>query len=757
MYALFYFFKTHVFSASISFMTNAIDDKFLQPYDATTTESRIYKMWEESGYFNPDVCIKNGYTNPDAPTFSIVLPPPNVTGVLHLGHSFEDATQDALIRYHRMIGDRTLWIPGTDHAAIATQAKFEKEHYKKEKKSRHDYDRDTFFEMIQEFALENQSNILGQLKTMGASLDWSRLCFTLDETRQHAVYTAFKEMYDAGLIYRKEKVVNWDPKGQTTISDDEVVHEERKAKLYTFKYSADFPFAISTTRPETKLGDTAVAVHPEDERYKQYIGQTFTCEFAGAPISLLVIGDEEVDPEFGTGALGVTPAHSIADWEIGERHNLPMTQVINEYGKMMLGNETIINTKAAVARDTVVEWLRSENLLEQEEEIDQSVGTAERTGAIIEPLPKLQWWINVNKKFPYPHETLKGIEKGQEVSLKDLMLHAVSSNQVDIVPNRFAKVYANWIGNLRDWNISRQIIYGHRIPVWHKDDEILVSDTSPGDGWEQDTDTLDTWFSSGLWTFSTLGWPTATDDLAAYHPTSIVNPGYEILFFWVARMILMSTFLVGEIPFDTALVHGMLRDGKTGLKFSKSLNNGVAPEEMIEKYGIDALRMSLIVGTTPGQDVSFSEDKVKAYKKFANKLWNITRFILENTKETTFEDSYTYVERDIELITERDGIISSITEHFEKNRLHLASDEIYHYTWDVFADSILEESKTIFESRDTTNIASRKQFLLATQLIILKAVHPFMPFVTEEIYQSLPYTNASQENPLMVQKWPTAS
>lgn len=728
-----------------------MDEKFLKPYDPAETEDRIYKLWEESGFFNPDECIKAGHTNPDAETFSIVLPPPNVTGVLHLGHSFEDSIQDALIRFNRMRGKKTLWIPGTDHAAIATNAKFEKELYKKENKSRHDFPREKYVEMVTEFALDNQSKILGQLRQMGSSLDWSRLSFTLDEKRQNSVFEAFKRMHEAGLIYQKVRVVNWDPKGQTTISDAEVIHEDRKAKMYTFKYSSDFPFAISTTRPETKLGDTAVAVHPDDARYKKFIGQEFSFNFAGEDVTVKVIADEYVDPEFGTGALGVTPAHSIADWEISERHKLRMVQVINEYGKMMVGIEGVKDVKSAIAREKVAEWLKENNLLEKEEDVDQSVGTAERTGAIIEPLPKLQWWIDVNKKFPFPHDSLKGINKGQEISLSEVMLHVVENGEVKIAPERFDKTYRNWVSNLRDWNISRQIVYGHRIPVWYKDGESKVSQKSPADGWIQDEDTLDTWFSSGLWTFSTLGWPEKTSDLDTYHPTNVVNPGYEILPLWVARMIMMSTFLVGQIPFETALIHGMLRDAK-GQKFSKSLDNGIDPIDVVKQYGTDALRMSLIIGVTPGQDMSFGLEKVKAYKKFSNKLWNITRFVLENTEGTKIEEDFKYQEADQKNADERDMLIKDITDDIENYRLYLAGEKLYHYTWHEFADKILEESKKIIEEGSDEEVASRKHLLAETLIILLKALHPLTPFITEEIWQSLPYNKDTEI--LMVSKWP---
>lgn len=731
-----------------------MNEKYLHPYDAQNIEDTIYEKWAESGFFNPDNMIAANLTSPDAEAFSIVLPPPNVTGQLHLGHAFEDSTQDAIIRFQRMRGKKTLWVPGTDHAAIATQSKFEKELYKKEKKSRHDFSRHDFFEMTQNFAMENQSTIISQLKKMGTSLDWGRLCFTLDKPRQEAVFKAFEKMYESGIIYQKDRIVNWDVKGQTTVSDDEVVREDRKALMYTFKYSHDFPFAIATTRPETKLGDTAVAVHPDDERYQQYIGKKYSFNFAGEDVTITVIADEHVDPEFGVGALGVTPAHSVADWEIAERHDLPSKQVINEYGKMILGKEGIINTKAAIARESVAQWLRDEGLMLQEEEIDQSVGTAERTGGIIEPLPKLQWWINVNKKFTYPHATLPGVTLGQEVTLKELMLHVVESNQTKIIPERFDKIYRHWITNLRDWNISRQIIYGHQIPAWYKKQEIKISQTSPGDGWVQDTDTLDTWFSSGLWSFSTIGWPNIeSPDFQTYHPTNLLNPGYEILPLWVSRMILMSTFLVGDIPFKEVYIHGMLRD-KNGQKFSKSLNNGIDPLEVINQYGTDALRMALTIGVTPGQDMSFDLQKVKAYSKFTNKLWNITRFVLTETDEIDRNGNVEFSPRDQELLKKRKEFIDEITQEMESNKLYLVAEKLYHYTWNTFASEILEESKIIFENGTTEEILSRRHFLLQTLKTIVITLHPFMPFITEEIWQDV--KNNNDRDILMTVLWPTS-
>lgn len=713
-----------------------LDPKFLKPYDPAATEARIYKMWEESGYFNPD-----NLPGERKETFSIVLPPPNVTGRLHLGHALEHSIQDTAVRYARMKGMKALWIPGTDHAAIATQSRFEKEHYSKEKKSRHDYSRDEYFEMIHEFGLKNQKDMQGQMRLMGSSLDWSREAFTLDDKRSLAVRTAFKSMYDSGLIYRGNRIVNWDPKGQTTIADDEIVYESRKAKLVTFKYSKDFPIAIATTRLETKVGDTAVAVHPEDERYANYVGQTFEItNFCGVPLTIKVIADKSVDKDFGTGALGVTPSHSMIDWEIADRHNLGRKQVINEYAKMTVGDERLIGKKTTEAREVIAEWLRSEGLMIEEKEIDQNISTAERTGGIVEPLPKLQWFIDVNK----PIETHGG------KTLKELMRDPVTDKRIDIFPEHFERIYFNWIDNLHDWCISRQIIYGHRIPVWYRDKEIYCGIEAPnGDGWSQDPDTLDTWFSSALWTFSTLGWPEETPDFKMYHPTTLMNPGYEILFFWVARMIMMSMYHLKTMPFKTVYIHGIVRD-RTGKKFSKSSNNGIEPEEIISKYGTDALRMAMLVGNGPGADINFDEQKVKAYKNFANKLWNITRFILGSCGDTTFDPNFTYTDADKKLSEDQCAFVNEITTEMDQYKFHLVSEKIYHFIWHTLADVILEDSKKIFASEDDIAKASRKNYLLGTLEGILTVLHPFMPFVTEEIWQ----TYKKDGSMLMIAKWP---
>lgn len=725
-----------------------MDDKFLKPYDPNTTESRIYAQWEKSGLFSPDTCVAQGVTHADAPAFSVVLPPPNVTGNLHVGHAYEDSLQDALVRYHRMRGKRTVWIPGTDSAAIATQSRVEKNIQKEEGKSRHDIGREELVRRVAAFAKESEGTILSQVRRMGASLDWSRYAYTLDDERTDAVTAAFKRMYDAGLIYRGLRIVNWDPKGQTTISDDEIVYEERQAKLYTLRYAKDFPIAIATTRPETKVGDVGVAVHPDDPRYTEFIGKEYDTVFCDVPIHITVVADEEVDPAFGTGAVGLTPAHSKIDWDIADRHGLSHEAiVINEYAKMAVTGR-LAGKKTIEARELVVAWLKEEGLLEKEEEVSQSIATAERTGGIVEPLPKLQWFVDVNRPFMIPHSEIPGIASGSTPTLKELMRAAVESDAVRMPQEGFRNAYLHWIEHLRDWCISRQIWFGHRIPVWYRGEHIHVGEAPPGDGWTQDPDVLDTWFSSALWTFSTLGWPKQTSDLANFHPTSFMSPAYEILNLWVSRMILMSGFHLGHVPFRTVLIHGLVRD-KQGRKFSKSLNNGVDPIDMIDLYGADALRMGLLVGSAIGSDVSFDESKVKGYKHFANKLWNIARFVLQNTEEADM--SAPLSESDAEVLAAFDTLARDITTDMEECRVYLAAEKAYHYAWHELADKILEQSKPLLTAGEASARASRARLLLTLLDRTLRLLHPFMPFVTEEIYQSLPHKGAGF---LMVTPWP---
>lgn len=709
-------------------------------YEPGQYEDAIYSAWEKSGLFNPD-----NLPGKRKEAFSIVLPPPNVTGTLHLGHAVMLAIEDIMTRFARLQGKKALWIPGTDHAAIATQSKVEKELMKKGMKDpRRELGREAFLKEVEAFAQASHDTIVGQTKKMGASVDWSREAYTLDAARNKAVNTVFKMMYDDGLIYRAHRVVNWDPLGRTVISDDEIVYKETTAPLYTFRYWKDFPIAISTTRPETKVGDTAVAVHPDDTRYAEFIGKTFDGEFCGVKLSIKVVADPSVDLNFGTGALGVTPAHSQVDAEIAGRHQLPMIQVIGEDGRMLPAAGKLAGQTTLEARAQVVEWLRDQKLVEKEEDVAQNLSTAERSGGAIEPLPKLQWFVSVNKEFK------QGLKK---TTLKRLMQEAVRNGGVKIVPERFDKTYFHWIDNLRDWCISRQIWFGHRIPVWYRPlmgprkvdgtHEVYVGVEAPeGEGWEQDSDTLDTWFSAGIWTFSTLGWPDKTADLKTFHPTTVLETGYDILFFWVARMILMTTYVMREVPFKTVYLHGLVRD-EQGRKMSKSLGNIIDPLDMISKYGADATRLALVIGSTPGNDQKLSEEKIAGYRNFTNKLWNISRFVLtsvsevkrvEKVKPATLADKW--------ILSRLSGVSAAVTRHLEAHEFSAAGEALREFTWNDFADWYLEIAK-IEKGKD--------EILLYVLERLLTLWHPFMPFVTEEVWKQFG-TNSF----LMVEEWPEA-
>ena len=710
-------------------------EAFLKPYNPAEQEPRMLDMWEKSDYANPDTCEKAGIIDPDKGTYSIVLPPPNVTGTLHMGHAAMLAIEDILIRYHRMRGFKTLWVPGTDSAAIATQSKVETDIYKAEKKTRHDLGREELLKRIDAFTDESKTTIINQTKKMGSSLDWSRYAYTMDEKRYAAVMEAFVRMYDAGLIYRGDRIVNWDPKLQTTVSDDEIEYVEQKDPFYHFKYG---PFDIGTVRPETKFGDKYVVMHPDDERYKEYKhGQTIDLEWINGPITATIIKDEAADMSFGSGAMTITPAHSAIDFEIAQRHKLDIERVIDDRGILLDIAGEYKGAHIKKARPLIVEKLRAKGLISKiDEGYVHNVSTNSRGGGIIEPQVKRQWFIAVNKEVVFPD--------GKTMTLKERMREVVASGETKILPEHFEKIYYHWIENLRDWCISRQIWFGHRIPAWFKGDEVRVSVTSPGEGWEQDPDTLDTWFSSGLWTFSTLGWPEETDDLKTYHPTSVLETGYDILFFWVARMILMSTFLVGSVPFRNVYLHGLVRDGK-GRKMSKSLGNIIDPLTMIEKYGADATRLSLVVGVSPGNDLKLSEDRVRGYKHFANKVWNIARFVLEYPEQGEMNDGCKA------LVAEAKEIAVQVSGDIDKFRLDLAADKVYHFVWDRFAAEILEQSKPILKGEDVAARQSRAAALHEILTISLKLLHPFMPFVTEAIWQQLPNKEREQ---LMVAKWP---
>ncbi|NCN07861.1 valine--tRNA ligase [Candidatus Falkowbacteria bacterium] len=705
-------------------------------YDASKTEDSIYKSWEESGFFNPD-SLKN-----TKDYFSIAMPPPNATGVLHTGHATMLAIQDLMTRYNRMSGKKTLWLPGTDHASIATQTKVEKI-MAKENLTRHQLGRDKFLERVDEFVEDSRNTIKNQVRKMGSSCDWSRERFTLDEGLNKAVVTAFEKMYTDGLIYRGDRVVNWCPRCHSTLADDEVEYKEQQAKMYTFKYHKDFPFTIATTRPETKLGDTAVAVNPKDERYKKYIGQEFDVDFVGVSLKLKIIADRNVDMEFGTGALGVTPAHSHVDYQMAIENKLPIVKVIDKDGNIEVGFGEFSGQSVIAAREAVVEKLKNQGLLEKEEDIKNNLSICYRCGTAIEPLPSLQWFVAVDKPFKLKDKSKLKWDK-DEATLKELSIHVIKNNLIKIVPERFEKTYFHWMENLHDWCISRQIWYGHQIPVWYRDQEISVGQSQPAsDSWTQDEDTLDTWFSSALWTFSTLGWPEETDDLHNFHPTSVMETGYDILFFWVARMIIMSVYCLNDIPFETVYLHGLVRD-ENGVKMSKSLDNAIDPLDMIEKYGTDALRLSMLIGVTPGNDFKLYDDKVESYRNFVNKLWNISRYVLTSVEEVKLVDQLPGAKTlaDKWILSRLSQTIEGVNKNMASYNFSLAGESLQQFTRDEFADWYLEIAK-VEKNKD--------EILLYILQNILKLWHPFIPFITEELWQ-----NFTSDKLLMIEKWPEA-
>ncbi len=728
--------------------------KLTSQYDPKDVEDRISRTWEQSGFFNPDVCVRKKATTKNAPVFSMVLPPPNVTGTLHLGHAFELTLQDIMVRFQRMRGKRTLWIPGTDHAAIATQSKVEDTLYKKEGKTRHDLGREEFLKRVERFARESHDTIVHQIKKMGASLDWSREAYTLDEKRNLAVRTAFARMYKAGLIYHGSRMINWDPGLKTVISDDEIEWREETAPLYYLQYG---PFVIATARPETKFGDKYVVVHPNDTRYAKYThGQTIELEWINGPVTATIIKDKAIDMEFGTGVMTITPWHDATDFDIAERHHLEKEQIIDYDGKLLAIAGEFAGMHIKKARPVIVEKLRTKGLLVRTNtEYAHRIATNSRGGGVIEPQLKEQWFVAVNKKFHMPHSKIKGIQKGQRITLKELMRTIVKTRQVEIVPRRFEKIYVHWVNNLHDWCISRQLWYGHRIPAWYKNGKTYCGITPPkGKGWERDQDTLDTWFSSGMWTFSTLGWPKTTSDLKSYHPTSVIAPGYEILQLWVSRMILMSGYMLGEVPFRRVYFHGIVRD-EDGRKFSKSLNNGIDPLEVIAAYGTDALRMSMTIGIGPGSDVRFDIDKVKAYRNFTNKLWNIARFILLRSEEKSSGVKPEFSAQQQKQLRDLAALVKKVTKHLEALEFHHAAELLYHYTWHTFADKIVENAKPQLMDEDPGRRTQATAFLLEIFTTLLKLLHPFMPFVTEEIWAQFPAAGRKKKKLLMVERWPS--
>ncbi|MEK7606656.1 MAG: valine--tRNA ligase [Patescibacteria group bacterium] len=766
-------------------------------YNPQGKEDEIYRQWEESGMFNPDHLPER---NQQGEPYCIMMPPPNRTGTLHMGHAMGMAVQDLLIRFERMRGKKTLWVPGTDHAAIATQVKVEQILIKEGMKDpRKELGREKFLERVIDFAEKSRNTMVSQTRKMGSSCDWSRERYTFDAERNRAVYELFKMMYEDGLIERGYRIVNWDPQFQTTLSDDEVLTKDVRAKLLTFTYDKNFPIAISTTRLETKFGDTAVAVHPDDERYQKYIGKIFEPVFCGKKLSITIVGDAAVDPKFGTGALGVTPAHSMIDAEIAERHSLATVPVIGKDARMLpeCGSE-FAGLSIEETRSKVQNMLTEQGLLQAVEEIAQALPVAERGGAPVEQLPMEQWFVRVNKPFILRQDTLEKWKKGQQTTLKELMRYAVESGQTRIVPERFEKIYFHWIENLHDWCISRQIWFGHRIPMWycHECESkaigrsfVLASriggatslvETNSGAWFNdaskeprfgssvfysekyplrcprckhddlggqipfvQDPDTLDTWFSAGAWTFSALGWPDEGGWRAhrIYHPTAVLETGYDIVFFWVARMILMTTYATGQIPFRTVYLHGMVRDDQ-GRKMSKSLDNIINPVDMIEKYGADATRLSLVIGSTPGNDVKLSEEKIAGFRNFTNKLWNISRYILLNVKsaESDAKNPKARTLADRWILSRLNTLTKDYTAALEAYQFSRAGEMLRDFTWSELADWYVEIAKVE---------GGKDALLLSILKNLLHLWHPFMPFVTEEIWKTV-----GEKGALMVDEWP---
>ncbi len=714
-----------------------MNEKMDKIYEAKKFEDRIYKKWEDSGYFNPD----NLPFPEDAPTYSMVLPPPNITDKLHIGHASVIAIEDLFIRYHRLRGYKTLWLPGTDHAAIATQNVVEKKIFKESGQSRHDLGKEKFLKEVWNFLSETQSTILKQARKMGASIDWSRQAFTLDQARQKAVAKMFCDMYHEGIIYRGERIVNWCPRCKSTLADDELEYKEQKAILYTFKYDANFPITISTTRPETKLGDTAIAVHPKDQRYQKYIGQTLTANFCGQNLKIKVIADFNVEMDFGTGALGVTPAHSMIDYQMAIKNKLPSIKVINEEGKIHEGFAEFSGLSALEARDLIVKKLKENGLIISEEEIDNNLSICYRCDSAIEPLPSKQWFVSLDKKL----DRLGG------KSLKERATEVAQKKEIIFIPDRFTKRYLDWVENLHDWCISRQIWFGHQIPVWYKknSEEIYVGEEAPlGEEWTQDPDTLDTWFSSAMWTFSTLGWPDnfkngeKIGDLKKFHPTQILETGYEIITLWVSRMVIMSLFALNEIPFEKVYLNGMVLD-KNGKKMSKSKGNGIDPIDVIEQFSTDALRLSLLIGNTPGNDMRMSEEKIESSRNFLNKLWNISRFIISDQENLSYDfDKNKLSLSDKWILNKLEKLVQETEDQMKDYKFSLVGESLKDFTWNDLADWYLEAKK--FERDENYN-----KLLIYILKNILKLWHPFIPFITELIWEKL-----GEPELLMISSWP---
>ncbi|MBI4135247.1 valine--tRNA ligase [Candidatus Uhrbacteria bacterium] len=770
-------------------------------YIASEHEDSIYKMWEASGAFAPEAAksvehrAKSKNSKPSALSpkpFSIIMPPPNANGSLHIGHAVFVTLEDLMIRYHRMKGEPTLWLPGADHAGFETQVVYQKK-LEKEGRNWFKITREELYQEILDFTLQNKKIMEGQLRKLGTSCDWSREKFPLDPDIIKIVYTTFKRLYDDGLAYRGTRIVNWCVKHQTTLSDLEIKHVEQQDPLYYIKYG---PLVLATVRLETKFGDTAVAVNPKDKRYKNLIGKEIAIQTLLGPTKIKVIADEAVDMKFGTGAVKVTPAHDPNDFEIWQRHEQEIPgpkPVIDQYGKLDLLRSWPDNERAKKyhglkvmeARKIMAEDMQAEGLMERiDETYTHNVATCYKCGTIVEPRILPQWYVAMTKVpslSPLPKgEGGPALGGGEGQSLRDAAVKAVKKGEVKFVTKKFEKIFMHWMKNLRDWNISRQIVWGIRIPAWYKqktDDrkqktdnpssvlrppssveetEIYIGETPPkGDGWTQDPDVFDTWFSSGQWPFATLGFP-KDKDFKDFYPTSVMETGWDILPFWVMRMIMLGLYTTGKPPFKYVYLHGLVRD-KDRQKMSKSKGNVIDPLGVIDIYGADALRMALVIGNTAGNDIIISEEKIKGYRNFANKIWNASRFVLMNLDDPHLisplkkgeKEGVRLTPADKKILKELEAMAKKVTRHLDKFEFHLAGETLYHYFWHTFADKTIEEQKSRLQDEKQKSAA---QYLLYTCLTTtLKLLHPFMPFVTEAVWQQIP---KEKDSMLITEQWP---
>jgi len=710
-------------------------------YDPSQVEEKWYEYWNSQGYFHAE-------PNAEKESFTIMMPPPNVTGQLHIGHALDMTFQDILTRWKRMQGYEALWVPGTDHASIATEVKVVKKMQEEEGLNKEDVGRDGFLERAWKWKEEYGGRITKQLKKLGVSCDWQRERFTMDEGCNEAVKEAFVQLYEKGLIYQGDYIVNWCPECKTTLSDIEVEHEDKPGKLYHIRYNlkdSDDYIVVATTRPETLLGDTGVAVNPDDERYQDIIGKQVIVPVVNREIE--IVADDYVDSEFGTGLVKVTPAHDPNDFEIGERHDLEIIKVIGDDAVMTKAAAKYEGLDRYECRTQLIDDLKSAGLIEKIEEHDHSVGQCYRCDTTIEPLVSKQWFVAMDK-------------------LAKPAIEAVKDGDINFVPDRFSKVYFNWMENIRDWCISRQLWWGHQIPVWYCQDcdEVIVRTKEPAKcpkcastNLKQDEDVLDTWFSSGLWPFSTLGWPDNKEDVDYFYPTDVLVTGRDIIFFWVARMIFMALECKGEIPFKDIYIHGLVRDSE-GRKMSKSLGNGVDPIEVIEEFGTDTLRFSLITGNTPGNDIRYRPERVESSRNFANKLWNASRFVLMNLEDFDLEaidyGELNYTLADQWILSRLNKKINQVTELLEEYQFGQATQELYDFVWREFCDWYIELVKPrLYQQENSVDRQTAQYVTWFTLDNILRLLHPFMPFITEEIWQ---HVTAKEEESLMVSHWPEA-